>query len=82
MKDKIKDHKNFDKRIKEKKEIKRKRTKLKLILFYWKENKKPDMKDKIKNHKNFDKRVQEKKKELKVEGLNWKIYIYKLEFED
>jgi hypothetical protein len=37
------------------------------------------MKDKIKN---FDKRVQEKKKELKVEGLNWKIYIYKLELED
>jgi hypothetical protein len=39
------------------------------------------MRDKIENHKFFDKKAK-KKKESKVEGLNWKTYIYKLEFMD
>jgi hypothetical protein len=60
LKDKIKDHKNFDK-IK-KKEIKRKKTKLKLLLFQLKKNKKLDMRGKIENHKFFYKRAKEKKK--------------------
>jgi hypothetical protein len=38
------------------------------------------MRDKIENHKFFDKIA--KKKESKVEGPNWKTYIYKLEFMD
>ena len=66
MKDKIKDHKNFDK----KKEIKIKWAKLKFIIILIKnKNKKLDMRDKIENHKNFDKKTKEKK-ESKVKGLN------------
>ena len=41
------------------------------------------MRDKIKNRKNFEKKKQRKKnKESKVEGSNWKTYIYKLELKD
>jgi hypothetical protein len=51
----IKNHKIFDKKAKEKK-IKRRRTKLKSILFLLeKKNHKLDLKDKTENHKNLTK---------------------------
>jgi hypothetical protein len=58
LKDKIKNHKNFDKKSKgKKKEIRRRRTKLKSILFLSeKKNHKLDLKDKTENHKKLTKK--------------------------
>jgi hypothetical protein len=40
------------------------------------------MRKKNENHKNFDKRLKQKNKESKVEGPNWKNYIYELELKN
>jgi len=47
-----------------------------------KNKKKTNMRDKIKNHKNIDKKTKETNKESRVEGPNWKTFIYKLELKD
>jgi hypothetical protein len=58
--------------------MKRRRTKLKLLLFSLKKQKSQTWfeRKKIENHINFDKRANEKKL---IEGPNWKNYIWKLE---
>jgi hypothetical protein len=83
LKDKINNHKNFDKRIGKNKKSKEKQKGPNWILYYsyCKNNQKPEMRDKIETIKLWQK-SKEKKKESKVEGPNWKTYTYKLELKD
>ena len=72
MNDKIKNHKNFDKRAKKTNKKKKKKDQTEINIIIIEKNHKFDLKDKIKNYKNFDKKSKKKNKKSKVEWWNKK----------
>jgi len=83
LKDKIKNHKNFDKKAKKtNKKLKEERPNWNKYYYYWKKNHKFDFKVKIKNYKFFDKRAKEKKQKKKLKDQINKHHIHILELKD